>query len=78
MSELDHLENRAVSEEQLAALYFIAAGVAFNAGWPIFGWLMAVKGMVDVLSSIAAWSRVFRAREADALLLARSTQGDQP
>jgi len=48
-------EFRALQEEALAALYFIAAGVAFNAGWFVFGWLMVAKAVIDTLHAGYFW-----------------------
>lgn len=66
MSDLASLiERKAYSEETLAALFFIAAAIAFHGGMSIFGWLLIAKGLLDTLSAAAAWMRLHRLRAGE-------------
>lgn len=62
LDELAWAERNAFQEEQLAALYFIAGAIAFNAGWLIFGCFMVSKAALDILSCLGRWGRVHSLR----------------
>lgn len=54
------LRTDAYREETLAALFFIAAGVAYGAGMPTFSGLMAAKAVLDTLCAVGCWIRCSR------------------
>ncbi len=67
-SHLQPAEKRAYIEEFLAAFYFIAAGIAFEAEYTVLGWLMVVKAIIDTVSAAIWWRRQRQVRQTQKIL----------
>lgn len=44
--------SRSIQEEILATLWIIAALLAFNGGYSVWGWVFATKGAMDTICSM--------------------------
>ena len=47
---------RALAEEALSALFFMASALMFSAGHPVIAWCLFGKAILDTLTALMSWA----------------------